>query len=197
MSPRGESRDPTVDPATHLRDDGLSMNFAYLLPLATIAVACGSSGGSPSSSLPECPDDTVPSTLSVAVTGFVTCTCLNGMFTLSETTAGVWASPAIDGCPGQRKPAYFKFTNSPATSDGLDGMNGGAPSDAGTGHTDLGFGVTDQASIPGGGDSDISTPTAVTCSPLRIAGGGAKAGNITDFCPSAEDEEMKCTISGS
>jgi hypothetical protein len=175
------------------------MRLACLVPLAlvTVAAACGSSGGPPSASLPECPNTTVPSTLSVTVTGFVTCTCLNGAFMLSETSPGVWASPAINGCPGQRKPAYLKFTTTPASGDGADGMNGGAPADAGKSYPDLGFGITDQASIPGGGDSDLASPTSVTCSPLGIQGGGAKAGNITSFCPSSEDEGMRWAITGS
>ncbi len=160
------------------------------------AVACGSSSGSPSSSssssVSECPGVTVPSSLKVIVSGYVTCTCLNGQFTLTESSAGIWSSPAISGCPGQKTTAYLKFTNSPASGDGLDGMNGGA--EAGTTYADLGFGVTDARSIPGGGNSDLALATGYSCSPFSVHGAGSKAGNITTVCPSAEDERMEWVI---
>ncbi len=40
----------------------------------------------------------------------------------------------------------------------------------------------------------MAVPTSVSCSPLAIEGGGSRAGNITSFCPSAEDENMKWTV---
>ena len=157
------------------------------------AFACGSSSGFPaSSSISECPNVTVPSTLKVTVSGYVTCTCLNGQFTLTESSPGVWESPAISGCPGETTTAYLKFTNSPASGDGLDGVTPGV--DAGTTYSDLGFGVTDATSIPGGGNSDLSLATGYTCSPFSVHGAGAKAGNITSVCPSAEDERMQWAI---
>ena len=161
--------------------------------LLLLVAACGSSSGSPaSSSISECPKLTVPSTLSVTVSGFVACTCLNGQFTLTESSPGLWSSPAIAGCPGQKTTAYFKFTNSPASGDGLDGMNAGA--EAGVTYADLGFGIADATSVPGGGNSDLAEASAFTCSPFSVRGGGATAGNITTVCPSAEDERMAWVI---
>lgn len=157
------------------------------------AVACGSSSGAPaSSSISECPGVTVPSTLKATVSGYLTCTCLNGQFTLTESSPGVWSSPAISGCPGETTTAYLKFTNSPASGDGLDGVTPGV--DAGATYADLGFGVTDATSIPGGGNSDLALATGYTCSPFSIHGAGGKAGNITTVCPSAEDERMEWVI---
>jgi hypothetical protein len=164
--------------------------------LLACASACGSSSGASSSggssSVSECPDVTVPSTLKVTVTGFVTCTCFNGSFTLTESTPGLWSSPAIRGCPGQTTTAYLKFTNAPATGDGLDGVTPGF--DAGTTYGDLGFGIADAISTPGGGNSDLAVATGYTCSPFSVHGGGSKAGNTTAFCPSSEDERMAWVI---
>ncbi len=161
---------------------------------AACAAACGSSSSPASASISECPGVTVPSTLKVTVSGYVTCTCLDGQFTLTEASPGVWSSPAITGCPGQKTTAYFKFTNGPASGDGLDGVTPGV--DAGTTYADLGFGVTDSASLPGGGNSDLALATGYTCSPFSVHGAGAKAGNITTVCPSAEDEQMEWVITG-
>lgn len=163
----------------------------YLL-LLTMAIACGSSSPSPVT-VPECPGTTLPSTLQVTVSGFVTCKCFNGTFTLTESGTGVWSSPAINGCPGQKQTAYLKLSASQMATGGGDGLNGGASPDAGP-YANIGFGITDSSSTPGYGNSDLAVPTSVTCSPLSIRGGGSRAGNITSFCPSAEDENMTWSI---
>jgi hypothetical protein len=165
--------------------------IACLLLLMVATADCGSSSSPPSSSITECPGVTVPATLTLTVSGYASCTCFNGQFTLTEAN-GEWSSAPITGCPGQSKTAYFKFTTHPGTGDGV---NGGTPGvDAGATYDDLALGVTDANSIPGSGNSDLAPATAYTCSPLSIRGAGSRAGNITAFCPSAEDENMTWVI---
>jgi hypothetical protein len=162
------------------------------LLLVTMASACGSSSPSPTT-VPECPGTTLPSTLQVTVSGFDTCKCFDGTFTLTESGTGVWSSAAINGCPGQTKAAYVKLSAPQMASGGGDGLNGGASADAGP-YANIGFGITDSTSTPGFGNSDLAVPTSVTCSPLSIRGGGARAGNINAFCPSTEDENMTWSV---
>jgi hypothetical protein len=164
---------------------------AHLL-FVVMATACGSSSAS-TATVPECPGTTLPSTLQVTVSGFVTCKCFNGTFKLTENGTGLWSSAAITGCPGQTQTAYLKLSTAQAAIGGSDGLNGGASPDAGP-YANIGFGITDSESTPGYGNSDLSVPTSVTCSPLSIRGGGSRAGNLTSFCPSTEDENMTWSI---
>jgi hypothetical protein len=101
----------------------------------------------------------------------------NGTFTLTQSSPGLWSSPAITGCPGQTVTAYLKYGDNSA----------GDPSN--------GFGVTGPGDSPGSGDSDFSPWQTVSCSPLQISGGGSQAGNINQFCPGVEDVYMNWSLS--
>lgn len=111
-------------------------------------------------------------TLELMVSGFVTCTCFDGVFELNRVKSNEWASRPIHGCPGQTTTAFLKFSTG----------------------TELGLGVTDETSDPGSGNSDFAPATRETCSPFSISGGGSQAGNINAFCPGTEDENMKWTL---
>jgi len=130
----------------------------------------GSSSGSSSGSCA-----TLPSTLRLTVSGFVTCSCFNGGFVLSAETSDpteeVWSSTPITGCPGQTDPAYLKFSLDPT-----------------------GLGITDESSDPGSGNSDYAPAESGTCSPFAYSGLGSQAGNITAFCPGTEDEQMTWSV---
>ena len=120
----------------------------------------------------------VPSTVHLTVSGFSSCTCFNGTFTLTQSNVppnptGVWSSMPIMGCPGQKVPAYLKFSIDP---------------------NDFGIGITDQGSEPGSGDSDFAPATGGTCSPFHVNGGRSTAGNINTFCAGTEDLEMSWSI---
>jgi hypothetical protein len=190
----------------------------FLAAAASLASsACGSSGGSGTGSssgsssgsgsggvsppfadggvavAPPCPLASLPSTLHLTVSGFTTCTCFNGTFTLTQAAAAggdnppVWSSQPITGCPGQQDTAYLKFSSTftgyydPADGDYVVG-------------SELGIGITDQESDPDDGNSDYSPATSVACSPFAASGGGSTAGNIDSFCPGVEDEGMKWTL---
>jgi hypothetical protein len=194
-----------------------------LLAASLATSACGSSGGSGSGSgngsssgsssgsgsgsggvsppfaeggvavAPPCPLTGLPSTLHLTVSGFTTCTCFNGTFTLTGAAASggdnppVWSSPPITGCPGQQDTAYLKFSST--LTGAYDPANGDYVAGA-----QLGIGITDQESDPDDGNSDYSPATSVTCSPFAASGGGSTAGNIDSFCPGVEDEGMKWTL---
>jgi hypothetical protein len=139
-----------------------------------------------------CATASAASTLHLTVSGFVTCTCFNGTFTLtkaadSEDQPPVWSSPAITGCPGQETTAYLKLSDS--LSDSYD-----STLNAYVVHSELGVGITDDSSEPGSGNSDFAPATDVTCSPFAVSGGGSEAGNIDSFCPGTEDENMKWSV---
>jgi len=139
-------------------------------PGTSSASACT---GASCTTVPECPDVSVPTKLTATVSGFSECTCLNGVFTLTQTSDGEWSSAAIVGCPGQTDPAYVKFTTSVS-----------AP----------GLGITDMTSDPGSGNSDFAPVTTLSCAPFSVTGGGSQAGNINAFCPGSEDEQMRWTV---
>ena len=103
----------------------------------------------------------------LTVSGFVTCACFNGSFSLTRETDALdsWASAPITGCPGQTDDAYLKMS-----------FAAGA----------FGFGITGQDSEPGSGNSDFSPVGSGTCSPLALSGAGPQAGNIEAFCPGVE-----------
>jgi hypothetical protein len=159
------------------------------LPLAVCAsllAGCGGSGSTGSSqTLAQCQDAgaALPATLHLTVSGFSTCTCFNGTFTLTQEQGqpADWTSQAITGCPGQQDTAYLKFAD--------DVEVGSNPPEL-----ESGLGITDQTSDPGSGNSDFAPTQSVTCSPLSIHGGGSQAGNINAFCPGAEDENMSWTL---
>jgi len=140
-----------------------------------------------------CPLASLPSTLHLTVSGFTTCACFDGTFTLTEQTGAggdnppVWASPPITGCPGQQDTAYLKFSS---TYTGYyDPTDGDYVVEA-----ELGIGITDATSGPGNGNSDYSPATSVACSPFAAGGDGSTAGNIDSFCPGIEDLSMKWTL---
>jgi hypothetical protein len=160
--------------------------------LAALALACNS-GGATSSMIPQCPGLSLPTALTLTVSGFTTCTCLNGTFPLLQSTTGLWSSGSITGCPGQTQTAYFKLLADQSTISGNDGLSGGAAADAGP-DANVGIGITDAQSMPGSGDSDLSVATALTCSPFTVHGSGSRAGNINGFCSGGEDGAMVWSI---
>jgi len=141
----------------------------------------GSSSSNSGTAPLQCPGTTLPTTLTLDLSGFVTCTCFNGTFTLDLQSTGsgsseetVWSSTPITGCPGQQEAVYLKLL---ADSNGLD------------------FGLTGEGSVPGSGDSDDSPSSTYTCSPFTAKGGASQAGNITGFCSGAtEDGAMMWSI---
>lgn len=154
------------------------------LPLALLGVstaACGSSGngGSSGPAPGACTSAMVPSTVHLSVLGFSKCGCFNGTFALTkqadpqEPSGYLWSSPAITGCPGQMDTAYLKFSIDPKA---------------------FGIGITGQSDEPDFGNSDFAPATGGSCSPLRVTGGGSRAGNINAFCPGVEDEYMTWSV---
>lgn len=121
----------------------------------------------------------VPATVHMTVSGFSSCSCFNGTFALTKESqiaspnGTEWSSAPIMGCPGQKVPAYLKFS--------IDTNSFGA-------------GITDQGSDPGSGNGDFSPATGGTCSPLHVTGGRATAGNINSFCPGTEDFQMSWSV---
>jgi hypothetical protein len=168
-------------------------SFPGWILVAVTTAACSSNSSAPPAGIPQCPELTLPATLHLTVSGYTTCTCLDGSFTLTEASSGEWVSPAIEGCQGQKTTAFFKLTAAESAIPVTDGLNGGASPDAGS-DTNVALGVTDAASAPGSGNSDFAVATSITCAPLSIRGGGSRAGNITTVCPSAEDEQMVWAI---
>ena len=144
-----------------------------------VFVGCTGGGGTGPAATPNTSDagDTAvcaPDTIHLTISGFTTCSCFNGTFTLTTSGPGEWSSPPINGCPNQREPAFLKFV---------------------VGALGARLGIADATSVPGSGNSDDAPTTTYTCTPtFAAAGGGATAGNITDFCPSTEDEQMSWSL---
>jgi hypothetical protein len=136
-------------------------------PVAPSTIDAGADSG-------ECRSTGLPDTLQLIVSGFTTCTCLNGAFTLTRANPNesIWSTPQIDGCPGQTTPAFLKLS-----------ARGFA------------LGVTDDASAPGSGRSNLSRSESVICSPFAVQGEGSAAGSIGGFCSAAgEAAKMKWQV---
>jgi hypothetical protein len=154
------------------------------------APTCGSGGPTDVGHLPwlPCILNTVPSTVYLTVSGFNTCRCFNGTFALTQDPApngNLWTSHAINGCPGQTTPAYFKFEHMGVdTTSGLDGEA---------------VGITDISSTLGSAtNNDESFADDGTCSPLWFTGSGTTISrNFNVFCSASEDKNMSWTLSDS
>jgi hypothetical protein len=133
---------------------------------AAVEDAGNDSGGNGLIGGGRCP---MPSTVHVAISGFTTCTCLNGTFALvydnAENQANLWKSAALEGCAAQ---TFVRFIDDPSSPQ-------------------LAITNTD-------GQGDSADATNATCSPLAITGGGSMTGDIDFVCPQPEDANMTWTI---
>lgn len=125
----------------------------------------------------QCDSSQVPETLKATVSGFVKCSCFNGTFTMSRGADGIWASAPITGCPGQTEDLYFKFNASPTPQE-----------------PNVGFAISNQASVPGVVGADCADVTQANCGPFQVSGGGSCVTSVTDFCGPGEDYAMTWTI---